>query len=413
MQFFRKLPILFSDFISLYHENLKTMEQLIELFKRLLNLTDTTFVRYLHDRIDWSSRMIGITGPRGVGKTTMLLQHIKRYLPVDNTLFVNADDIYFAEHRLFDLASEFYKYGGKHLYIDEIHKYQDWSKELKMIYDYFPDLQVVFTGSSILEIYKGNADLSRRVLSYYLQGLSFREYLAMAKNIYLPVYTLSEILGLKVEMPETERPLALFKEYIEKGYYPFFSDPGYEIRLRNIVNTTVENDIPAYANLNPASTKKIRQLLYVISKSIPFKPNFTKIGQMIDLHRNQVADFMFYLEKAGIIAQSREKTEGVRQLGKVEKTYMDNTNLAYALSDNIPEIGNIRETFFLSQMKINNTVFSSDKADFQIDGITFEIGGPNKGQKQIQGMENAYIVKDEIEYGYRNIIPLWHFGFNY
>ena len=389
------------------------MERLTELFKRLLNLTDTTFVRYLHDRIDWSSRMIGITGPRGVGKTTMLLQHIKRYLPVDNTLFVNADDIYFAEHRLFDMASEFYKYGGKHLYIDEIHKYQDWSKELKMIYDYFPDLQVVFTGSSILEIYTGNADLSRRVLSYYLQGLSFREYLAMAKNIYLPVYTLSEILGLKVEMPETERPLALFKEYIEKGYYPFFSDPGYEIRLRNIVNTTVENDIPAYANLNPASTKKIRQLLYVISKSVPFKPNFTKIGQMIDLHRNQVADFMFYLEKAGIIAQSREKTEGIRQLGKVEKTYMDNTNLAYALSDNIPEIGNIRETFFLSQMKINNTVFSSDKADFQIDGITFEIGGPNKGQKQIQGMENAYIVKDEIEYGYRNIIPLWHFGFNY
>lgn len=389
------------------------MEQLTELFKRLLNLTDTTFVRYLHDRIDWSSRMIGITGPRGVGKTTMLLQHIKRYLPVDNTLFVNADDIYFAEHRLFDLASEFYKYGGKHLYIDEIHKYQDWSKELKMIYDYFPDLQVVFTGSSILEIYKGNADLSRRVLSYYLQGLSFREYLAMAKNIYLPVYTLSEILGLKVEMPETERPLALFKEYIEKGYYPFFSDPGYEIRLRNIVNTTVENDIPAYANLNPASTKKIRQLLYVISKSVPFKPNFTKIGQMIDLHRNQVADFMFYLEKAGIIAQSREKTEGIRQLGKVEKTYMDNTNLAYALSDNIPEIGNIRETFFLSQMKINNTVFSSDKADFQIDGVIFEIGGPKKGQKQIHGMENAYIVKDEIEYGFRNIIPLWHFGFNY
>ena len=151
----------------------------------------------------------------------------------------------------------------------------------------------------------------------------------------------------------------------------------------------------------------------MISKSVPFKPNFTKIGQMIDLHRNQVADFMFYLEKAGIIAQSRKKTEGIRQLGKVEKTYMDNTNLAYALSDNIPEVGNIRETFFLSQMKINNTVFSSDKADFQIDGITFGIGGPNKGQKQIQGMENTYIVKDEIEYGYRNIIPLWHFGFNY
>lgn len=389
------------------------MEQLIELFRRLLDYTDTAYVRYLHDRIDWSARMIGIVGPRGVGKTTMLLQHIKLYHSVKDTLFVNADDIYFAEHRLYDLASDFYRQGGKFLFIDEVHKYRDWSKELKMIYDYYPDFNVVFTGSSILDIYKGNADLSRRVVSFYMPGLSFREYLILAEGIRLPAYSLEEILENKVEIPVSKRPLALFKEYLSKGYYPFFSEPGYEIRLRNVVNLTVESDIPVYANLNVASVKKMRQLLYVIAQSVPFKPNFTKIGQMTDLHRNQVADFLFYLEKAGIIAQLRGTTAGIRQLGKVEKTYLDNTNLAYSLSENTPDIGNVRETFFLSQMKVNNEVLSSDKVDFQIGKYTFEIGGANKQQKQIHGLGNAYVVKDDIEYGYGNVIPLWHFGFNY
>lgn len=389
------------------------MEQLIELFRRLLNLTDVSYIRYLHGQIDWSARMIGIVGPRGVGKTTMLLQHIKLYHSIDDTLFVNADDIYFAEHKLFDLASTFYKNGGKHLFIDEVHKYQDWSKELKMIYDYYPDFQVIFTGSSILDIYKGNADLSRRVLSYFLSGLSFREYLILGKGIQLPTYSLEEILNNKVEFPATERPLALFREYLTKGYYPFFNDPGYDQRLRNVINLTVETDIPAYAQMNISTTKKIKQLLYVIAQSVPFKPNFTKIGQMIDIHRNLVTDFLYYLEKAGIIAQLRGTTEGLRLLGKIEKTYLDNTNLAYALSDTKPEIGNIRETFFLSQMKVNHAVFASEKSDFEIGKYTFEIGGQNKQQKQIQGIDNAYIVKDDIEYGYKNIVPLWHFGFNY
>lgn len=389
------------------------MEQLIELFRRLIRLTDTTYVRYLHGQIDWSARMLGIVGPRGVGKTTMLLQHIKLHHSLDDTLFINADDIYFAEHRLFDLASDFYKNGGKHLFIDEVHKYSDWSKELKMIYDYYPDFQVIFTGSSVLDIYKGNADLSRRALSYFLPGLSFREYLILAKNIHLPVFSLEEIIHNKVELPGTERPLPLFKEYLQKGYYPFFNDPGYDQRLRNVVNLTVENDIPVYANMNIATTKKMRQLLYLIAQSVPFKPNFTKIGQMIDVHRNMVTDFMYYLEKAGIVAQLKTSTGSMRQLGKVEKTYLDNTNLAYALADNKPEIGNIRETFFFSQMKINNTVSSSEKSVFEIGKYTFEIGGANKQQKQIKDIENAYIVKDEIEYGYKNIIPLWHFGFNY
>lgn len=343
----------------------------------------------------------------------MLLQHIKLHHSIDDTLFVNADDLYFTEHRLFDLASDFYKNGGKYLFIDEVHKYQDWAKELKMIYDYYPDFQVVFTGSSILEIYKGNADLSRRVLSYFMSGLSFREYLILAKGMRLPVFSLEEILQNKVELPGMERPLPLFKEYLAKGYYPFFNDPGYDQRLRNVVNLTVENDIPIYVKMNIASTKKIRQLLYIIAQSVPFKPNFTKLGQVIDVHRNLITDFLYYLEKAGIIAQLRTPTGGVRQLGKIEKIYLDNTNLAYALADNKPEIGNIRETFFFSQMKVNNSVLASEKSDFNINGYTFEVGGQNKQQKQIQGIENAYVVKDDIEYGYKNVIPLWHFGFNY
>ena len=389
------------------------MEQLIELFRRLLLLTDTSYIRYLYDKIDWSARMIGIVGPRGVGKTTMLLQRIKLNHSLDDTLFINADDLYFAEHRLFDLASDFYKNGGRHLFIDEVHKYSEWSKELKMIYDYYPDFQIIFTGSSILDIYKGNADLSRRALSYYLPGLSFREYLNLSYGMQLPAYSLEDILSHKIEFPETRLPLPLFKEYMMKGYYPFFRDPGYEQRLRNVIGLTVENDIPIYASMNIASTKKIRQLLYIISQSVPFKPNFTKIGQMIDVHRNQVTDFLYYLERAGIISQLRGETGGIRLLGKVEKVYLDNTNLIYALAENKSDIGNIRETFFLSQMKVYNDVFSSEKSDFRIENFTFEVGGQGKQQKQIEGIENAYIVKDNIEYGYKNIIPLWHFGFNY
>lgn len=379
----------------------------------MLALTDTRYLRFLYEQINWSSRMIGIVGPRGVGKTTMLLQHIKLHLPVDETLFVNADDIYFTEHHLLDMAEEFYQNGGKHLFIDEIHKYPEWSRELKLIYDYFPDLQIIFTGSSILDIYKGTADLSRRAVMHFLPGLSFREYLILAKGIRLPVYSLSDILAGKVEFPAGERPIALFKEYLANGYYPFFSDPDYALRLRSIINMTVENDIPMYASMNIATTKKIRQLLYIISQSVPFKPNFTKLGQLIDIHRNQVNDLMFYLERAGIITQLRNKTSGIRLLGKVEKTYLDNTNLVYALAENKPETGNVRETFFLSQMRVHNKVFASDKSDFEIGDYTFEVRGKSKGQKQIEGIDNAFIVKDDIEFGYKNIIPLWHFGLNY
>ena len=225
--------------------------------------------------------------------------------------------------------------------------------------------------------------------------------------------SLEEIVQNKVEIPGISHPLPLFKEYLQRGYYPFYKESGYPGRLRNIIDLTLETDIPIYVNMNVATAKKLKQLLYIISHSVPFKPNLTKIAQMIEVHRNQVSDYLFYLEKAGIIAQLRNNTKGIRLLGKVEKVYLDNPNLVASIAEGIADIGNVRETFFLNQMGINYEVFASDVADFTICNYTFEVGGKNKIKKQIAGLEQAYIVKDDIEYGYLNTIPLWAFGFNY
>lgn len=390
------------------------MDTLYRSYRMLLSNVSTDFIRYLHDKIEWDSRLIAILGPRGVGKTTMLLQHIKLYDNIDETLFVTADDLYFAEHKLVDLALDFYQHGGKKLYIDEIHKYTGWTREIKNIYDLIPGLQVVYTGSSILDLEVGEADLSRRKLEYRMVGLSFREYLAISHGYHLPVYTLDDILKHKVDFPYTEaRPLSLFKEYIQYGYYPFFQEKGYLIRLQSIIKQTLENDIPTFANMNITTALKLKKLLYIISKSVPFKPNFTKLATLLDMNRNTVSDLMCYLEKAGMINQLRAETESIRLLGKVDKVYLNNTNLAYALSDNAPDVGNIRETFFFSTLRMAYSITTSDVSDFSIGDYTFEIGGKSKTQKQIRDIQGAYVVKDDIEYGMRNIIPLWMFGFLY
>jgi len=389
------------------------MENLYTLFRGLLERQDTTYLRYLHNEINWNSRMIAIVGGRGAGKTTMILQHIKLNHNLENTLYVNADDLYFSDNKLFDLAVKFHNNGGKHLFIDEVHKYAQWSKEVKMIYDYFPDMQIIFTGSSILDIYKGSDDLSRRALTYHLAGMSFREYLNMSLGMELPVYSLDDIVNNRVLIPNIEHPLPLFKEYLQAGYYPFYKEIGYGERLRNVINQTLETDIPIFAKMNISTAKKLKQLLYIISQSVPFKPNFTKIAQLLDVHRNQVVDFLYYMEKAGILTQLRDNTKGIRLMGKVEKIYLANTNLVYAIAEGVPETGNLRETFFLSQMAIKSKVYSSDVSDFCIGDMTFEVGGKNKKGKQISGVDNSFIVKDDIEYGYDKIIPLWTFGFNY
>lgn len=388
------------------------MNTLQDRYRKLLLETDTRFHRYMYGRINWNSRMVGLTGPRGVGKTTLVLQYIKENLPHDTSLYVTAEDFYFADHRLLELADDFVKRGGKHLFIDEIHRYPDWSKELKLMYDYHPELQVVFTGSSVLDINKGASDLSRRAVMYHMQGLSFREYLALFHGLEFPVYPLEDILQSKVEIPAGFHPFQFFPDYLRQGYYPFSSEDQH-IRIQQIVNLALESDIPQYAGMNVSTGRKLKQLLAIIAKSVPFKPNISSIATALNVSRNSVADYCLYIEEAGLIAQLRDDTGGIRGLGKVDKIYLDNPNLIYTLGGGQVEIGNVRETFFFNQTRVEHDVITSSVSDFRIDGYTFEIGGRKKGRKQIEGIPDAFVVKDDIEFGSHGVIPLWHFGFGY
>lgn len=389
------------------------MDKLYEQFMKLVRETDTGFIRYIYSDINWESRMIGITGPRGVGKTTMVLQHIKMNLNVSEALYVTAEDFYFSDNKLIELADTFVKRNGKYLFIDEIHKYRDWARELKLIYDYHPELNVVFSGSSVLDIKKGASDLSRRAVMYHMQGLSFREYLQLFHHVTSRSYTLEDILSHKVELPEIRHPLPLFEEYLKRGYYPFSLEEDFELKLQQIVNHTLETDIPMYAGMNVSTGRKLKQLLAIIAKSVPFKPNMTGIAAALMASRNNIADYCLYIEEAGLITQLRNATGGIRGLGKVDKIYLDNTNLIYSLASSNPNSGNLRETFFLNQLRRKYDVLTAPVADFRIGDYTFEVGGKNKGLKQIQGLDNAFVVKDGIEQGYLNTIPLWQFGLTY
>jgi hypothetical protein len=389
------------------------MKAFYQKFETLLLNTTTDFKRYLYEEISWESRMVGIIGGRGVGKTTMILQRIKEHLSVKNTLYVSADDIYFSEQRLIDLADEFHKNAGEYLFIDEIHKYANWSQELKNIYDSYPNLKVVFTGSSILNILKGSADLSRRAIIYKLQGLSFREYLKLFHNYDIPVFSFTQIINNEAKLHGIDHPLPLFKEYLKYGYYPFGIENEMSIRLGQVIVQTLETDIPQYANLNVGTARKLKRLLAIIAESVPFKPNFTKIAEMIGVSRNSLDDYFLYMEQAGLIAQLRDETGGIRGLGKVDKVYLDNTNIIFNLVGDKSKTGNIRETFFFNQMRVKNDVISGKKADFIVNGYTFEVGGKKKKQKQIEKDGKSFVVKDDIEFGYLNVIPLWAFGLNY
>lgn len=379
----------------------------------MLSDTPVGFHRYMYDKIDWSDRLIGLKGPRGVGKTTLLLQRAKEFLDRNTTLLVNADDLYFTSHTLVDLADDFVRLGGKVLMIDEVHKYKEWSRELKLIYDYHKDLKVVFTGSSILDIEEGEADLSRRVVPYEMQGLSFREYLRMFKEIELPKLTLDEILNNKLEMPAGFHPYAYFNEYLRIGYYPFSNESQFERRLMQVVNKTIEVDIPQYTDMTASAIRKLKRLMSIVSESVPFKPNLSSISQVLGISRNLLPEWFVYMEKAGLIMQLRDDTGGIRGLGKVDKVYIDNTALMYMLGRENTDIGNVRETFFMNQTRVMHDVITSSVSDFQIEKYTFEVGGKNKTQKQIVGVPNAFVVKDDIEIGYQNVIPLWFFGLMY
>ncbi len=391
------------------------MNKLQQYSEHLIRNVSMDFKRYLLPNINWNNRLFGIVGPRGIGKTTLILQHIKEMHSTLDAMYISLDNLYFTKYSLHETADKFYKYGGKTLFIDEIHKYPEWSRTLKHLYDNYPTLNIVFTGSSVLDILKGSADLSRRATTLHLQGLSFREYLQLYHGISLPILSLDQIL--KNEANDLKgrigSPLKFFNEYLKNGYYPFTVGSDFKAHLQQVIIQTMESDIPMYANMNVSTGRRLLKLISIIADSVPFKPNFSQLAASIGASKNNIADYFHYIEKAGMIAQLREKGEGVLTVGRIEKVYLDNTNLSFCLSEKEPDVGNVRETFFYNQMRVNHTVFRSAQADFLIKDLTFEVGGKSKKQKQIQGLKKAYVVKDDIEYGHGNVLPLWAFGLNY
>ncbi len=405
-------------FIVIY--NYVGMQELFSLHQKLLRNTSLDFQRSLLTSIRWENRLIGITGARGVGKTTMLLQYLKKQFgEADSTvLFVSLDHFWFSSNSLLDLADQFTKVGGKILVLDEVHKYPDWSRQLKNIYDFYPELKVVFTGSSLLEILNSAADLSRRALIYQLSGLSFREYINLETDLKLPILKMEDILARHVELSNELlmgfRPFQYFKDYLKKGYYPFSREFGelYEQQLTAVVNLVLEVELPQLRKFDVAYVPKIKQLLAIIADSVPFMPNVTKLGQKIGINRTTLLTYFHYLDQSKLTKNLYQSTEGISLLQKPSKLYLENTNLAFALGKNV-DIGNLRETFFLNQVGYNHEVVLPPKGDFLINkSWNIEVGGAGKSLSKA-GLDSGFIAADDIETGFGSKIPLWLFGFLY
>jgi predicted AAA+ superfamily ATPase len=400
------------------------MKSLFSAFYRKLEKTDMHFERYLKNRIDWSNRLVAITGARGTGKTTLLLQHIKETYGnnPNDVLYASLDNIYFSVNNLYTLANDFYLLGGKTLYLDEVHKYSTWAQEIKNIYDDFPQMKIVFTGSSMLRIFKANADLSRRVRHFQLFGMSFREFLifeGLLRKSQQP-FSLEEILENHLSIAQTLlreiKPLPAFQKYLQYGYYPYYKEDmdGYSERVLQTFNAVMETDLPNVENIDFYSINRIKTLFYILSSMVPFTPNISQLSQMVDVTRQSLMNYLLLLEKAHAVLLLKKEATGIRQLVKPEKIYLQNSNYCFALAVDNPETGNLRETFFFNQLQHNHNVTYTDQTDFRIDGkYYFEIGGKNKTTKQIKDLSNAWLALDGLETGFRNEIPLWLFGFLY
>jgi predicted AAA+ superfamily ATPase len=395
------------------------MESLLESHNRQLSQLEIRFRR--SPNIDWNDRLIGLTGARGVGKTTFLLTHIKEQLKNStHALYASMDDLYFSEVPLVKLADEWVKSGGTHLFLDEIHKYPNWSQELKNIYDRYKKLKVVFTGSSVLHIQSGNADLSRRAVVYNMEGLSFREFLNIEAGTSFEKITIEDLiknhLAICKEIVAKVKPLAYFDNYLKYGYYPFYleSTTTYHRKLLNTINLTLEVDLPYLRHVDVKYIHKLKKLLYMLSQSVPFQPNVSQLAADIEVARNTVMLYLNYLEEAKLLNLLRSKASSDAILAKPEKVYLHHPNLLHAIGSAALNKGNERETFFYNQVNNVCKVAFSPQGDFLVEGkYTFEVGGKTKGKKQIKSVKNSYIAADMLEYGFENKIPLWLFGFLY
>jgi predicted AAA+ superfamily ATPase len=387
----------------------------------LVKSVSLDFQRDFITKLPWNERLIAIKGSRGIGKTYLILQYIMQTYQLDEkALYISLDDSYFYNRRILDLADEFVSLGGKHLFIDEVHKYPNWATEIKLIYDYYPNLRVVFTGSSLLEILNSKADLSRRALSYTMQGFSFREFLKFKYDLSFEKYELIEILtnhtAIALEIGHTVKPLKYFSEYLETGYFPFAQEEKtlYYKRLTEVVSMILEMELPSLRKVESAKIPKVKQLLSIISESVPFKPNISSLATKINIARNSLIEYINALVDANILMSLNKSSFGVSLLQKPEKLFLENTNFMYAISSSEPNVGSLRETFFLNQLTDSHKVTYPEKGDFLVDEkYTFEVGGKNKSDDQIKGIPNAYLAVDNIEFSSGNTIPLWLFGFLY
>jgi uncharacterized protein len=396
------------------------MEKLYDLHVAYLRKTKTAFKRYLINEINWNSQLIGIKGSKGVGKTTMLLQHIKLNLNDKQALYVSMDSIVVKSYSILEIAEYHINKGGTHLFVDEIHKYDGWSREIKTIYDLYPTLNVVFSGLSVLQIYKSYADLSRRAVSYTMHGLSFREFICMETGLDLPKINFADLVKNHVSFAELiiekVNIFSYWPNYLQYGQYPFYKEDkrDFALKLEQVINNSLEVDLPYILEINVHNIFKIKKLLNILATELPFQPNITKLAVSLELNRNTLNNYLYYLAESNLLKLLMDAGKSYSALSKPEKIFIHNSNLIYAITGSLANKGTIREIFFFNQVDACNKVNYTKQGDFIIDGkYTIEVGGAQKSFNQIKDLGNSFLAIDDVQIGRANKIPLWLFGFMY
>jgi predicted AAA+ superfamily ATPase len=407
--------------LSIFATINSNMDYIYKVHQDLISSLKTSFRRTYIDEIEWRERLIAIKGCRGVGKTTLILQHIKEVFGTDpKACYISMDNLMLRGSSITEIAAHHFKTGGTHLFIDEIHKQDDWSLHIKNIYDMYPGLSIVISGSSLLKIYNAQTDLSRRAVTYDIPGLSFREFINIElKASYEPI-ALSKLLNDHINIVSTIsqdiKILPLFKSYLTHGYYPFYleSKKSYSLKLDQIINTILEVDLPTVLKTDIHQINKIKKLIHYLAIEVPFQPNISKLAASIEVHRNHLYEYIYYLDQAKIFHLLQEEGKSYSMMSKPEKIYLHNTNIHMSLAPSITNPGTLREVFFFNQVSAKHQVHASKSGDFLVDGTyVFEVGGTNKTFKQIANHPNSYLVIDDDATGVKNKIPLWIFGFLY
>lgn len=396
------------------------LQPLFDKYHRKIAAIDLRFKRYLYSQINWKARLVGIKGPRGVGKTTMLLQNIlESYPDIDQTLYASLDDLWFATHSLMELVDWAWQHGIMRLYLDEVHRYDQWSIALKNIYDGYPNMSIVYTSSSLLIMDNAKVDLSRRQTVYTLYGMSFREYLELEGIADLAAIPLEDLLQNHVShamrITNTIKVAPHFEAYLRHGYYPFYRESveDFPIRLRETVSVVIDNDLPSVEKVTFETLQKVKRLLMIISERVPFEPNMSELWKQLDTNNELGLRMLYALDKAQILGLLTAKAKNYKSLIKPDKIFLGNTNLMHVLCSHVDK-GNERETFFYSQLIVKNKSRYPKQGDFLIDDkYLFEVGGKNKTFDQIADVSNSFLAVDDTEVGHGNRIPLWMFGMLY